>query len=98
MQPQHLEDNLSQLEYMLAEEAVRKDEKLWTINQTNFSALKFFLGQYTEKLNNESTEYLPRQRHTLEFIIKCASLTSFSGAALNWIHIVQIHPTLTTSK
>jgi len=71
LQPSLLEDNLSELELLLADDAVRKDEKLWSTNQSSLSNLKLFLQQYTAALMKVDTEYLPRQRHVLEFIVRC---------------------------
>lgn len=71
VQPQQLEDNLSELELMLADSQVRSDPKLWDTNQTSLKTLHSFLKAYTERLKKVDVEYLEPQRHTLEFIIRC---------------------------
>lgn len=72
VQPQQLEDNLSELELMLADSQVRSDPKLWDTNQTSLKTLHSFLKAYTKRLKKVDVEYLEPQRHTLEFIIRYA--------------------------
>jgi hypothetical protein len=74
VQPQQLEDNLSELELMLADSQVQANPALWDTNQASLKTLQSFLKAYASRLNSHGeTEFLERQRHTLEFIVRCGA-------------------------